>query len=68
KLHPALQSAAVRLAIEKKRGHLRRLTHVHIDSVLALAASAKPDLILSLPGLLVRKRSGKLHFVDTLRK
>lgn len=68
RLHPAIQSDLVRLAIEKKGVSLRRLTHGHIESVLSLAVSAKPDLTLALPGLLVRKKAGKLRFVDTLRK
>ncbi|CAI2718416.1 tRNA lysidine(34) synthetase TilS [Nitrospina watsonii] len=49
-LHPALRARLVRLAFEKGRGHLRRVTFDHILSVLELVENDKRGKIISLPG------------------
>lgn len=48
-LHPALQARLVRLALERGRGHLRRVTFEHVLNVLKLVGQNKRGKIISLP-------------------
>jgi len=66
-LHPAIASRVLRVAIANAGADIRRVGHVHITGVLALAASGRTGSTLQLPGgLRVRRSYGSLaFFLDT---
>ena len=49
KLPEGLQRRLVRVAIERVRGTLRKITFAHVEAILALLNSANPHALVSLP-------------------
>jgi len=61
-LHPALQLRVVRAALEMVRGDLLAIETVHLEAVVGLLNSGRPQRELSLPRAWVARRYGKLLF------
>lgn len=59
---PAMAGRLARAALKRVRGDLRRLDAGHIAAVLALAAGARPQAELHLPGAWVARRYEALIF------
>ena len=49
-LHPALAGRVLRKGITRVKGNLRRITHIHIQDILALAEKSPSNTSLDLPG------------------
>jgi tRNA(Ile)-lysidine synthase len=60
KLHPAILSAIIRLAIEKIKGSTRRIELKHIDEIVDLILHRPQDSIVDLPAISIKKEGKSL--------
>jgi tRNA(Ile)-lysidine synthase len=62
RVHPALRRRLLRLSLERVRGDLRNVAHVHVEDVLSLLAPGKSGRELHLPGVVARRSFSELEF------
>lgn len=65
KMHPALQRETIFQSLLKAKGDLKKISHSHILSILAMASSPTKHGLLHLPDIKVQKINTVLNFKTT---